>query len=77
MKHLKENILIKTFQGWLKPNSEVKQQLQFISKGCNEVYNWGLKQRIKCNKKNQPQPTSKQQQKELTQLKKKSLNTND
>jgi putative transposase len=63
--------LTKTYQGQLKPNSEVKQQLQLISKGCNEVYNYFLKKRIICDKKKQPQPTSKQQQKELTQLKKK------
>ena len=72
MKHLEENILIKTYQGILKPSSETKKQLQFISKGCNEVYNYFLRKRIKADKKKQSQPTSKQQQKELTQLKKKS-----
>ena len=51
-------------------HTKAKKQLQFISKGCNEVYNYFLKKRIKTDSKNQPQPTSKQQQKELTQLKK-------
>lgn len=70
MKHLQKNYLTKTYQGNLKPTSKTKKQLQFISKGCNEVYNRFLKKRIKVDKKNQFQPTSKQQQKELTQLKK-------
>jgi putative transposase len=79
MKHLKENILTKTYQGNLKPNSETRKQLQFISKGCNEVYNYFLKKRIKTDKKvvnqlpkNQPQPISEEQQKDLVKLKKKS-----
>ena len=71
MKHLKENNLTKTYQGNLKPDPKTKKQLQFISQGCNEVYNHFLKKRIKTDKKKQLQPTSKQQQKELTQLKKK------
>ncbi|MCE8167824.1 MAG: transposase [Candidatus Moeniiplasma glomeromycotorum] len=78
MKHLKErqslvgnqNILTKTYQGKLKPISETKRQLQLISKGCNEVYNYFLKKRIKADKKNQPQPTSEEQQKDLVKLKK-------
>ncbi|CAG8760719.1 6564_t:CDS:2, partial [Cetraspora pellucida] len=65
MKGLKENILTKTYQGNLKTSSETKQQLQFISKGCNEVYNYFLRKRIKTDKKNQPQPTSEEQQKDL------------
>ena len=62
---------LKLIKGNLKPNPKSKKQLQFISKGCNEVYNHFLKKRIKTDKKKQPQPTFQQQQKELTQLKQK------
>jgi hypothetical protein len=35
----KENILTITYQAKIKAKQETKKQLQFISKGCNEVYN--------------------------------------
>ena len=62
--------LTKTYQGNLKPDPKTKKQLQFISKGCNEVYNYFLEKRIKVDKKNKPQPTSEEQQKDLVKLKK-------
>ncbi|MCE8163868.1 MAG: hypothetical protein I3273_06345 [Candidatus Moeniiplasma glomeromycotorum] len=43
--------LTKTYQGNLKPTSKTKKQLQFISKGCNEVYNHFLIKRIKTDRK--------------------------
>ncbi|RHZ37144.1 hypothetical protein [endosymbiont GvMRE of Glomus versiforme] len=69
-KQEKKNILTITYQAKIKANQETKKQLQFISKGCNFVYNWALTKRIKCDKQGLKQPSKYQQAKDLTDLKK-------
>lgn len=66
----KENALTITYQAKLKPNQEARKQLQFISQGCNAVYNWALTKRIKTDKQRLKQPSKFQQAKDLTDLKK-------
>ncbi|KLL01664.1 MAG: transposase IS605 [Mycoplasmataceae bacterium RC_NB112A] len=66
----KEDILTIIYQAKIKANQETKQQLQFISQGCNFVYNWALTERIKIDKQGLKQPNKLKQAKDLTGLKK-------